>query len=54
MINQFKSIWQRREVLFHLVKYDLKAEHKNKVLGFLWSFLDPLPLLVIYDIFELD
>jgi ABC-type polysaccharide/polyol phosphate export permease len=48
MIDQLRSIWQRREVLFYLVKYELKAENKNKVLGFLWSFLDPLLLLVTY------
>lgn len=48
MIEQLKSIWQRREVLIYLVKYELKAENKNKVLGFLWSFLDPLLLLGTY------
>ena len=28
----------------------MKAEHKNKFLGFLWSFLDPLLLLITYII----
>jgi lipopolysaccharide transport system permease protein len=53
MIERFRNIWQRREVLFYLVKYELKAENKNKVLGFLWSFIDPLLLLVTY-IFLVD
>jgi len=28
----------------------MKAENKNKVLGFAWSFLDPLLLLIVYII----
>ena len=50
MIEQFRDIWQRRELLLYLVTYELKAEHKNKVLGFLWSFLDPLLLMGAYII----
>ena len=48
MIEQLIKIWQRRELLFYLVKYEMKAENRNKVLGFLWSFLDPLLLLLVY------
>jgi len=48
MIEQYKSIWKRRELLFFLVTSDLKSEQRNKVLGYLWSFLDPLLLLATY------
>ena len=48
MIEQFNSIWHRRELLYYLVTSELKAEHKNKALGFLWSFLDPLLLMATY------
>ena len=48
MVEQLRGIWQRRHLLFYLVIYEVKAEHKNKVLGFLWSFLDPLLLLLVY------
>ena len=48
MINQLKNIWQRRELLYYLVRFEMKAENKNKVLGFVWSFLDPLLLLIVY------
>ncbi len=48
ILEQFQGIWQRREVLFHLVRYEMKAENKDKVLGFLWSFLNPLLLLGTY------
>jgi len=34
--------------LWYIVKFQMKAENKNKVLGFLWSFLNPLLLLITY------
>ena len=50
MIEQLKNIWQRRELLYYIVKFQMKAEKKNKVLGFVWSFLDPLLLFFTYMI----
>jgi len=50
MIEQLKRIWQRRELLWYTVKLQMKAENKNKLLGFLWSFLDPLLMLLTYII----
>ena len=48
MIEQLKKVWQRRELLWYIVKLQMKAEKKNKVLGFAWSFLDPLLLALVY------
>jgi len=48
MIEQLKNVWQRRELLYYVVRFEMKAEHKDKVLGFVWSFLDPLLLLLTY------
>jgi lipopolysaccharide transport system permease protein len=48
MIEQLKKIWRRRELLWYIVKLQMKAENKNKVFGFLWSFLDPLLLFLTY------
>ena len=50
MVEQLKSVWQRRELLYYIVRFQMKAENKNKVLGFVWSFLDPLLLLLTYII----
>ncbi len=50
MIQQFKNIWQWRDLLFYLVLFQIKAENKSKVLGFFWSLLDPLLLLITYVI----
>jgi lipopolysaccharide transport system permease protein len=48
MIEQIRKVWQRRELLWYIVKLQMKAENKNKLLGFAWSFLDPLLLLLVY------
>jgi len=48
MIEQLKKVWQRRELLWYIVKFQMKAEKKNKVLGFAWSFLDPFLMLLVY------
>jgi lipopolysaccharide transport system permease protein len=46
--QQIKKVWQRRELLWYIVKLQMKAENKNKVLGFFWSFLNPLLLMLTY------
>jgi lipopolysaccharide transport system permease protein len=48
MIELLRKVWQRRELLWYIVKLQMKAENKNKLLGFAWSFLDPLLLLLVY------
>jgi len=53
MIEQLKNIWQRRELLYYIVKHRMQAENKNKVLGFLWSFLNSfLPLVTCITLAE--
>ena len=44
------SLWRRRALLWYLVWVDLKLSYRNKVLGYLWSLLDPLMLMVVYVI----
>src|SRR5579863_5179971 len=50
-------IWQKlteiikhRELIWNLVKRDLKARYKVSVLGFLWSLLRPLFMMLIFTI----
>ena len=51
--NRFIAIWQSRELIIFLVRKELKVRYKNSVLGFLWSFLNPaLVLLVYYVVFK--
>ena len=51
MSNSLKDIWQRRELLWLLVVRNLKIRYKGSALGFLWSLVSPLCMIVIYAIF---
>ncbi|WP_369123468.1 ABC transporter permease [Alicyclobacillus suci] len=37
-------------MLSHLVKIDLRARYKGSVLGFLWTFINPLMLIIVYSV----
>ena len=50
MVGQFRDVWQHRELLSMLTRRELKARYKDSTLGFLWSLLRPLALLLIYYI----
>ncbi len=43
-----KEIYEYREMIFSLIKRDLRGRYKGSVLGFLWTFLNPLFQLVVY------
>ncbi|GAB4311645.1 MAG: ABC transporter permease [Candidatus Sumerlaeia bacterium] len=46
-------LWHNRELLWTLVKRDLKVRYKASVLGFFWSFCKPLLLtLVLLAVFS--
>ncbi|HVB66175.1 MAG TPA: ABC transporter permease [Candidatus Acidoferrales bacterium] len=50
--NLLKQIWERRSLIILFALNDVKLRYKNSVLGFLWSFLEPLLMLaVLYIIF---
>lgn len=48
MIGRLKEIYAYREMVFSLVKRDLKGRYKGSILGFLWTFLNPLFQLAVY------
>jgi ABC-2 type transport system permease protein len=45
-----RDIWRFRELLRNLVRKELKVKYKNSALGFVWSMLNPLFLLVVYGV----
>ena len=47
-MNTLKELYAYREMIFSLVRRDLKGRYKGSVLGFLWTFLSPLLQLVVY------
>lgn len=48
MIRQIKAIWNRRDIIKYLVISELKTQYRNRVLGYLWTILDPLLLMGVY------
>ena len=44
----FRELYDYREMLKSLVRKDLKTRYKGSVLGFLWTFINPLMQLAIY------
>jgi len=46
--DRLAQIWASRELLGFLVRKELKVRYKNSVLGFVWSFLNPALILMIY------
>ena len=50
MLTHTFDVIQHHELIWNLVKRDLKARYKVSVLGFLWSLLRPLFMMVIFTI----
>jgi len=46
----FKEIYNYRQMIYSLVKKDLRGRYKGSVLGFLWTFINPLLQLVVYSV----
>lgn len=47
-MSVFKEIYDYRAMIFGLVRKDLRARYKASVLGFLWTFINPLLQLIVY------
>jgi lipopolysaccharide transport system permease protein len=48
MIDQVKELWRFRALIGALVVRHLSIRYRGSVLGFLWSFLNPLCLMLVY------
>lgn len=44
----FKEIFAYREMIYNLVQRDLRGRYKASVLGFMWTFINPLLQLLVY------
>lgn len=50
LIKRMKGIWEFKYLIYNLVARDLKVKYKGSTLGFLWSLLNPLLMLVVYTV----
>jgi lipopolysaccharide transport system permease protein len=48
MFKNLRTLFKYRPLIQALVARDLKARYRGSVLGFFWSFINPLLLLLIY------
>ena len=51
MFSTIKEIIAYRQMIVGLVRKDLRGRYKGSVLGFLWTFINPLLQLMIYGFF---
>ena len=49
MISNFKKLFRYRELLFSLTKKELKVKYRGSVLGFFWSLLNPVLMMLVYS-----
>ncbi|MCG2796443.1 MAG: ABC transporter permease [Actinomycetia bacterium] len=50
MIERLKDLWAHRELLWNMTVKELKVKYKRSVLGFAWSFMNPLVMLLVFSI----
>jgi ABC-type polysaccharide/polyol phosphate export permease len=48
LLSPFQRIWRQRALVVALARRELQARYRGGALGFLWSFLNPLLLLLVY------
>src|SRR3989475_12658969 len=46
--GELRRFFQHRDLLLLLTQKDLKLKYKGTALGFLWSFLNPLLMMIVY------
>lgn len=49
MYQRLNEVYQYRQMLKSMVLTDLRTRYKGSFLGFLWTFINPLLMLVIYS-----
>ena len=47
---RIETFWQYKDLLIQLVSRDLKLKYRRSVLGYLWSILNPLFVMIIMTI----
>lgn len=49
-MKTIQELYAYREMIFSLVRRDLKGRYKGSALGFLWTFINPLLQLGVYTL----
>lgn len=46
--SMFGSLWSHRQLILQMTKREVVGRYKGSIMGMLWSFLNPLFMLVVY------
>ncbi|MCK5285796.1 MAG: ABC transporter permease [Candidatus Pacebacteria bacterium] len=49
--NDFREIWQYKELLYFLTWRDIKVRYKQTTIGILWALFQPFMTMVVFTIF---
>ncbi len=49
-MKTLKELWEYRAMIGSLIKKEIRGKYKGSVLGFLWTFINPLFQLLIYTV----
>ena len=49
MIANIRKLFSYRELIVSLTKKELKVKYRGSVLGFLWSLLNPILVMIVYS-----
>ena len=47
-MQKIRELYHYREMIVSLVRKDLKGRYQGSILGFLWTFINPLLQLLVY------
>ncbi len=50
MMKSLKELYEYRQMIYSLVRRELRGRYKGSVLGFLWTFINPLLQLLVYTL----
>ena len=50
MLDELKELYKYRALLIGMVRRELKIRYKNSILGFLWSFINPLMTVLVMTV----
>ena len=50
VVGAAREVWAYRDLLLNLVRRDLAVRYKRSALGFVWSFLNPLLMMLVFTI----
>lgn len=50
LVERIGEVYRYRELIRNLVVRDLKVRYKNSVLGFLWSLINPLLMMLVFTV----